>query len=107
MDEAHNKTMKIERLQSRAPPFRHPLSIEEPLGDEVVQPSSTKVDQPLACITVGQSSYVDTNNKFDSRKGQRKSLLQAWDRQVLQVWRTWVKIQKMSKEEANQHGRLW
>ena len=48
MDEAHNKTMKIERLQSRAPPFRHPLSIEEPLGDEVVQPSSTKVDQPLA-----------------------------------------------------------
>jgi len=30
VDEAHNKALKIERLQSRAPLFRCPMSIEEP-----------------------------------------------------------------------------
>ena len=36
LDEAHNKAIKIERLQSRAPLFRHQLSIEEPAeGDGV------------------------------------------------------------------------
>ena len=41
IDEAHNKTMKIERLQSRAPLFRRQLSIEEPVEGDGVQPSST------------------------------------------------------------------
>ena len=30
VDEAHNKAMKVEKLQSRAPPHRRQLSIEEP-----------------------------------------------------------------------------
>ena len=43
--------MKIERLHSRSPPLRHPLSIEETLGGEGVQLSSTTVDQLLAQLT--------------------------------------------------------
>jgi len=36
IDKAHNKAMKIERLQSRAPPSRRQLSIEDPIeGGEV------------------------------------------------------------------------
>jgi len=46
VDEAHNKGMKIERLHSRAPSLRRPMLIEEPLGGEGIQPSSTTVDQP-------------------------------------------------------------
>jgi len=44
VDEAHNKAMKIERLQSRAPLFRRQLSIEEPAEDDGVQQSSTMTD---------------------------------------------------------------
>jgi len=29
VDEAHNKVLKIERLQSRAPPFKRPAPIED------------------------------------------------------------------------------
>ena len=38
--------MKIERLYSRAPPFRRLISTEESLGDEEIQRSSPTVDQP-------------------------------------------------------------
>jgi len=31
--EAHNKAMKIERLQNRAPPFKYPKPIEESTND--------------------------------------------------------------------------
>ena len=41
IDEAQNKVMKIERLQSRDLPSRCQLSIEQPVGDDRVQPSST------------------------------------------------------------------
>ena len=54
VNEAHNKAMKIERLHSRAPPFRNPMLLQESLGGEEIQSSSTLVDQPYS--TDGQSS---------------------------------------------------
>jgi len=48
IDEAHNKALKIERLQSRAPPFRRPVPIEESASGTRVQLSSTTVDRPPA-----------------------------------------------------------
>jgi len=45
IDEDHNKALKIERLQSEAPPFRH--STLSASGARV-QPSYTTVDQPPA-----------------------------------------------------------
>ena len=44
VNEAHNKAMKIERLQSKALLFRRQLSIEEPAEDDGVQQSSTMTD---------------------------------------------------------------
>ena len=44
VDEAHNKAMKIGRIQSRALLFRRQLSIEEPAEGDEVQPSSTMAD---------------------------------------------------------------
>jgi len=44
VNEAHNKALKIERLQSRAPPFRHSMLIEKSVSGTGVQPSSTTVD---------------------------------------------------------------
>ena len=49
VDEAHNKAMKIERLQSRAPHLRRPTPIEESTSDIGVQPSLTIVDRPPVC----------------------------------------------------------
>ena len=46
VDEAHNKAMKIERLQSKAPPFRRPTPIEESASDVRVQSSPAMVDRP-------------------------------------------------------------
>jgi len=48
IDESHNKTMKIERLQSRAPPSRLPFSTKEPVEHDGVQSSSTTAGQPLS-----------------------------------------------------------
>ena len=45
IDEAHNKALKIERLQSRAPSFRRPMLIEESANGTGVQPSSAMVDR--------------------------------------------------------------
>jgi len=47
VNEAQNKVMKIGRLQSRAPPSRCPLSIEEHVGDDGVPLSSTTTGQPI------------------------------------------------------------
>ena len=47
VDEAQNKAIKIERLQSRVLSFRCRLSIEDPVGGDRVQPSSTTASQPL------------------------------------------------------------
>jgi len=44
IDEAHTKALKVERLQSRASPFRHPTLIEQSASDARVQLSSTMVD---------------------------------------------------------------
>ena len=41
VDEIHNKAIKIERLQSRASPFRHQFSIEEYVEGDGVQSSLT------------------------------------------------------------------
>ena len=45
VDEAHNKAMRIERLQSRAPSFRRPSPIKESTSDIGVQSSPTTVDR--------------------------------------------------------------
>ena len=42
--ETHNKALKIERLQSRAPPFRRSTPIERPASGTGTQPSSMTVD---------------------------------------------------------------
>ena len=52
IDVFHNKTMKIERLHSRALPFRHPMLLEKPLGGEGIQPSFMTVDQPPTQQTI-------------------------------------------------------
>jgi len=52
VDEAHNKTMKIERLHNRVSPFRRSMLLEDPLGGEGIQPSSTTVGQPPTQQTV-------------------------------------------------------
>ena len=46
VDEAHNKVLKIERLQSRA--FRLSTPIKESVSGAEVQPSFTMVDRPPA-----------------------------------------------------------
>jgi len=52
--------MKIERLRIRAPPFRHLLSIEEPIGDNRVPPSSTTTSQPIVQPPVKASTSTPT-----------------------------------------------
>ena len=47
VDEAQNKVMKIERLRSKAPPPRLPLSIEESVGDDEVPPNPTTAGQQM------------------------------------------------------------
>jgi len=47
VDETQNKAMKLKRLRSRVQPSRHPISIEEPVGDDGVSPSSTATGQPI------------------------------------------------------------
>ena len=44
IDDAHNKALKVERLQSRASPFRQSTPIEESASDVGVQLSFTTVD---------------------------------------------------------------
>ena len=56
VDEAYNKTIKIERLHNRAPPFRRLMLLEDPLGGEGTQQSFTIVDQPPAQLMV-KASY--------------------------------------------------
>ena len=56
VNKAQNKAMKIEKLQSKAPPFRLPLSIEEPVGDDGVSPNSTTVGQPMIQPTAKAST---------------------------------------------------
>jgi len=46
VDEAHNKTLKIERLQSSAPPFRRSTPTEEVASSTGVQLSFVTVDRP-------------------------------------------------------------
>jgi len=46
VDEAHNKALKVEILQSKTPSFRRQTPIEEFASDAGVQPSSTIVDRP-------------------------------------------------------------
>jgi len=48
MNEAHNKALKIERLQNRAPPFRCSTPIENSASGVEVQLSFTTVDRLLA-----------------------------------------------------------
>ena len=48
VDEAQNKALKIERLQSRAPPFKHLMPNEKPSGGKGIQLSSMTDDQPSA-----------------------------------------------------------
>jgi len=43
VDEAHNKALKVKRLQSRASTFRHSKPIEKPASGSGVQSSSTTV----------------------------------------------------------------
>jgi len=62
IDKTRNKAMEIERQQSKAPPFRRPLSIEEPLGGEGVQLSSTTVDLLLAQLTAKAPIWTPTIN---------------------------------------------
>ena len=62
IDEAHNKAMKIDRLHSRAPPFRRPMLLEEPLWGEGIQPSSMTVDQPPTQQTVKAPMSTPTTN---------------------------------------------
>ena len=49
--------MKIERMQNRAPPFKHPAPIEESTRDTESQLSLTMVDRPL----VRQSTYTSAS----------------------------------------------
>jgi len=72
VNEAHNKAMKIERLQSRAPPFRPPSPIEESTSDAGVQLSLTMIDR----LPVRQSPTLCINNSR-SCKEQGKSIRQA------------------------------
>jgi len=44
VDEAHNKVLKIDGLQSRAPSFRRSTTIVESASDAGIQPTSTTVD---------------------------------------------------------------
>ena len=60
VDEAHNKAMKIGRIQSRALLFRRQLLIEEPAEGDEVQPSSTMADQPLVQLTTKTSTLTTT-----------------------------------------------
>ena len=69
VDEAQNKAMKIERLQNRAPPSRHSLSIEEPVGNDEVPPSFTTTGQPIV-QSPAKSLYIDTNNNPNDRKSK-------------------------------------
>ena len=48
VNEAHNKALKVERLQSRTLPFRHPTSIKESTSGTGVHSSFTTVDRPPA-----------------------------------------------------------
>jgi len=58
IDEAHNKVIKIERLQSRAPPFRCLILIEESTSDTGVHPSPTTVDRPLVRQSTNTSASI-------------------------------------------------
>jgi len=60
VDEVYNKAMKIERLQSKAPPSRSPLSIEELVKGDEVQLSSTVTGHPLAQLTAKASTSTAT-----------------------------------------------
>jgi len=45
VNEANNKALKINRLQSTDPPFRHSMPIEKSTSDVRVQPSFTMIDR--------------------------------------------------------------
>ena len=49
IDEVHNKALKIDMLQSIAPPFRHSMRIEKPASCARVEPSSMIVERPPVC----------------------------------------------------------
>ena len=67
IDEAHNKAMTIERLQSRAPPSKRQLSIEEPEEGNLVQLSSTTAGQPLVQPTAKSSTSTPTTTPAVAR----------------------------------------
>jgi len=56
VNEVQNKPMKIERLRSKAPPSRRPLSIEKPIGDNGIPPNSTMACQPMVQPTAKAST---------------------------------------------------
>ena len=62
IDAAQNKAMKIERLRSKAPPFMHPLSIEELIGDNGVPPNSMTAGQLIVQPKAKASTSTPTTN---------------------------------------------
>ena len=63
VEEAHNKALKIERLQSRAPPFRRSMPIEKSTSGIGVQLNFTMLDRsPVRQLTNAPVSAPTTTN---------------------------------------------
>ena len=73
VDEAHNKAIEIERLQSTSPSFRHPALIEESTSDVGVQSSPTMVNRPSAHQSTNTSASAPTTTTVAAAKSKENS----------------------------------
>ena len=107
IDEAYNKAMKIERLQSRALPFKS--EAERTFSSAITLQDSASGEWPSGRKATDAPSRPYSKPSDDSRphcKRQGESMRQARCWQVLHVWWTWRQVQWVPEEKTSQHERL-